>query len=62
MSAYFSKSESETSQALIQASSEIKSMKLNGKEAMHELASSYSNSRPVSVSLQEAVYYSLPEL
>ena len=60
MSAYFSKSQSETSQALLQACSEIKSMKLNVREAMHKLASSYSNSRQVS--LQEAVYYSLPEL
>ena len=35
-------------------------MSLNTREAMHKLASSYSNSRQVS--LQEAVYYSLPEL
>ena len=60
MSTYFSKSESETSQALLQACSEIKSMKLNIREAMNKLASSYSNSRQVS--LQEAVYYSLLEL
>ena len=57
---YFSKSESETSQAILQASSEIKSMKLNVREAMHKLASSYLSSRQVS--LQETIYYCLPKL
>ena len=60
MSASFSRSESETSQTLLQTCSEIKSIKLNVTEAMHKLASPYSNSRQVS--LQEAVYYSLTEL
>ena len=57
MSAYFSKSESETSQALLQACSKIRSMN-------YMLGTScicfYSSSRQVS--LQEAVYHSLPEL
>ena len=60
MSAYFSKSEWETSQALLQACSQIRSMSLHAREAMHKLASSYSSSRQVL--LQEAVYYSFPEL
>ena len=38
ISAYFSKSESETSQTLLQACSEVKSMMLNVREAMHKLA------------------------
>ena len=60
MSAYFSKSELETSQTLLQPCSEIRSMNLHAREAMHKLASSYSRSKQAF--LQEAVYYSLPEL
>ena len=60
MPAYFSKSESETSQALLQACSEIRSMKLQARESVHKLASFYSSSKQVF--LQEVVYYSLPEL
>ena len=60
MSAYFSKSESENSQALLQACSEMRPMNLHAREAMHKLSSSYSSSRQVP--LQEAVYYILPEL
>ena len=47
MSAYFSKSESETSEAFLKARSEVKSMKLSVKDAMYKLASSYSNFRQV---------------
>ena len=57
MDAYFSKSELETTQALLKVSSKIWSMNLHAREAMHMLASSYLSSRKVS--LQEAVYYSL---
>ena len=60
MSAYFSKPESETSQALLQACSEIRSMNLQARESMHKLANFYSSSKQVF--LQEVVYYSLPEL
>lgn len=60
MCSYFSKSESESSQALIQASKEIQSMKLRTREAMYKLASAYATSRQMS--LQEAVVFSLPEL
>ena len=59
MSAYFSKSELETSQALLQACSEIRLMNLHARETMYKLLSSYSSSRQAS--LQEAVHYSLPE-
>ena len=37
MSAYFSKSESETSQALLQACSKIRSMNLHARDVMHKL-------------------------
>ena len=59
MSDYFSKSELETSQALLQACSEIRLMNLHARETMYKLLSSYSSSRQAS--LQEAVHYSLPE-
>ena len=45
MPAYFSKPESETSQALLKACSETRSMDLHAQEAMHKLASSYSISK-----------------
>ena len=60
ISASFPQSELETSQALLKACRKIRSMNLHAREAMHKLASFYSSSRQVS--LQEAVYYSLPEL
>ena len=60
MYAYFSKSESGTSQTLLQACIEIRSMNLPAREAMHKLASSYLSLRQFP--LQEAVYCSLPEL
>ena len=37
MSAYFSKSESETSQALLQACSKIRSINLHARDVMHKL-------------------------
>ena len=61
MSANFLKSKLETSQTLLQACSEIRLINLNARVPMHKLASSYSSSSR-QVSLQEAVYYSLPEL
>ncbi|XP_057310673.1 uncharacterized protein LOC130648634 [Hydractinia symbiolongicarpus] len=60
MCAYFSKSESESSSALKQASHEIKDQKLGVKQAMYRIASAFLCSRQVSV--QEAVYLCLPEL
>ena len=60
MCAYFSKSETESSKALLQASKEIKTLKLNVKESMYKLASAFATSRQIS--LQEAVSFSLPEL
>ena len=60
ISAYFSKSESETSQDLLQTCSDIRSMNLNVREVMHKLASYYLISRKVS--LPAAVYNSLPEI
>ena len=60
MSAYFSKSELEPSQALLPVCRELRSISLNTREAMHKLASTYSTSRQIF--LREAVYYSLPEL
>lgn len=59
MCAYFSKSESESSSALKQASQEIKDQK-GVKQAMYKIVSAFSCSRQVSV--QEAAYLSLPEL
>ena len=59
MSACFS-SELETSQALLKSCSEIRSMNLHAREAMHKLSSFYSSSRQLSH--QEAVYYGLQEL
>ena len=60
MSVYFSRSESETLLALLQACNEVRSMNLHARVAVQKLASSYSSSKQVS--LQESVYYSLPEL
>ena len=60
MCSYFSKAETETSQAMQEASKEVKNLKLSAKDAMYKFASSYATSR--SLSLQEAVCYSLPEL
>ena len=60
MCAYFSKSESESSQALIQASQEVRTQKMNVRESMYKLASAFATSRQIS--LQEAVYFTLPEL
>lgn len=60
MTAYFSKSETESSQALRQASKECNSMNLGARESMYKVASAFATSRQVSI--QEAVYYSLPEL
>ena len=60
MAAYFSKSELETTRALLKVSSKIWSMNLHAREAMHMLSSSYLSSRKVS--LQETVYYSLSKL
>lgn len=60
MCAYFSKSESETSNALKQAAREIKTQKLNVKQSMYKIASAFSTSRQVPI--QEAVYLNLPEL
>ena len=54
ISAYFSKSELKTSQALFQACSEIRSVNPYAREVMHKLARSYSRLRQIS--LPEAVY------
>ena len=55
-----SESESESSRALLQVCSEIRSMNLNARELMHKLASYYQSSRQIY--LQEALCYILPEL
>ena len=60
MCAYFSKSETESSEALKQAAKEAKTMKLNTREAMYKVASAFATSRQVSV--QESIYCTLPEL
>ena len=60
MPTYFSTSELETSETLLQACREIRSMNLHTRETMHKLASSYSSSKQVP--LQEAAYCSLPAL
>lgn len=57
---YFSKSESEYFQTLSQICSEKSSLNVNAREAMHELAISYSTLRQVS--FQKAVYYILLQL
>ena len=59
MTVYFSKSETKSSQALKQAAKEAHSLNLNARESMHKIASAFATSRQVSI--QEAVYYSLPE-
>ena len=60
MCAYFSKSETESSNALVHASKEIKTMKMSARDSMYKLASAFATSRQIS--LQEAVSFSLPEL
>ena len=70
MCAYFSKSETESSNALVQASKEIKTMKMSARDSMYKLASAFATSRQMYLSvsqncgpsLQEAVSFSLPEL
>ena len=60
MCAYFSKSETESSEAMKMAEKEVRNMKLGQREAMYKIASAFANSRQLSV--QEAVYHCLPEL
>ena len=60
MTAYFSKSETETTEALKHAVHEIRTQNAATKKAMHELAQAFISSRQLSV--QEAVYFCLPEL
>ena len=55
MASYFSKSESQSSEALKQAVKEIKEQNLKAKDVMYKLASSFTLSRQLSV--QEAVYH-----
>lgn len=58
MTSYFSKSETKSS--LKQAAKEANSLNLGARESMYKISSAFSTLRQVS--LQEAVYYSLPEL
>lgn len=60
MAALFSKSESETLQALLLTCSEIRSQKLNVGEAIPKLAASYWTLRQIF--FQWVVYYSLSEV
>ena len=60
MCAYFSKSETATSEALNQASKEIKSQNLDARQATKKISAAYSSSPQIS--LQEAVWHCLPEL
>ena len=58
--AYFSKSEHETSEVLRQVEKEIKAQKIKTKESMYKIAHAFTNARQLSV--QEAGYLCLPEL
>ena len=60
MAAYFSKSESETSEALKQTANEIRTQNLKTKEAMRKFSQAFIFARQLSV--QEAAYLCLPEL
>lgn len=60
MTAYFSKSEHETSDVLRQVEKEIKAQKIKTKEFMYKTAHAFTNARQLSV--QEAGYLCLPEL
>lgn len=60
MAALFSKSESETLQALLLTCSQIRSQKLNVREAIPKLAASYWTLRQIF--FQWVVYYSLSEV
>ena len=60
MCSYFSKSETEISVTMKEASKEVENLNLGVKDAMYKFASAYATSR--SLSLQEAVSYCLPEL
>lgn len=56
---YFSKNESETSQALIHAAKEIKEKELNVRQSMFKYACAYATSRSMSL---QAVTFCLPDL
>ena len=60
MTAYFSKSEHETSKTLRQAKKEIKNKKTKTKEVIYKIAHVFTNTHQVS--FQEAAYLCLPEL
>ena len=60
MTAYFSKSETETTEALKHAVHEIRTQNTATRKAMYKLAQAFISSRQLSV--QEAVYFCLPEL
>ena len=60
MTAYFSNSGSETSEALKQVVNEMRNQNLKTKEAMQKLSQEFISARQLSV--QEAVYLCLPEL
>ena len=60
MTAYFSKSESEVSESLKQATKEIKNQNLNVHDAVKKIAYSFISSSQLSA--QEAAYNVLPEL
>ena len=60
MTAYFSKSETETTEALKHAVHEIRTQNTATRKAMYKLAQAFISSRQISV--QEAVYFCLTEL
>ena len=60
MTAWFSKSESETSEALKQAVNDIRNQNLKTKETMKKLSQAFFSARQLSV--PEAVYLCRPEL
>ena len=60
MFAFFLKSESGTSQALIQTLNDVKSQTMNARESIHKLSSVFATSRQIFP--HESVYFSLDEL
>ena len=62
MAAYFSKSESEISEALTLAERDIKHQNINVRDAMKKVACSLISTRHSQYKKQEAVYNILPEL
>ena len=60
MCAYFSKPETESSEAMKMAANEARNTKLGRRESMYKIVSAFANSRQLSV--QETVYHCLSEL